>query len=125
MIYRHKHNKGFYLIGLLIALMIIMILTGKFMTGDEKSGTEGAIHSLDKSKAAACSANRMSLQTQLQMWSISHPGEEITLEKLRAANYSIPKCPAGGEYSISKQGYIHCSIHDPDPSATTPTPAGN
>ena len=121
--YRHNNNKGFYLIGLLIALLIIMILTGKFMTGDEKSGTGGAINALDKSKAAACSANRMQLQTQLQMWAVSHPGEEATLENLRAANYSIPRCPAGGEYTITGQGQVNCSIHDPAPP--TPTPAGN
>ena len=50
MFYRLNNTKGFYLIGLLIALLIIMILTGKYMTGDKGSGIEPAVTNIDKSK---------------------------------------------------------------------------
>ena len=112
--YRRKHNGGFYLIGLLIALLIIMILTGKYMSGDRERGVPPAQTNIDKSKSAACSANRMQMQTQIQMWSINHLGETPTVEKLRQANINVPRCPAGGEYYITPKGDILCSVHDKD-----------
>ena len=111
MIYRRKYNKGFYLIGLLIALMIIMILTGKYMGGDKSTNTPPVTTNIDRSKKAACSANRLQLQTSIQMWSVTHPGETPTLEKLREARYTVPTCPSGGEYTIGESDQVTCSVH--------------
>ena len=108
---KQMKNKGFYLIGLLIALVIIMILVGYQMGGNKKENLPPAKTQIDRGKAAACTANRRALETQIQMWMIQHPGETPTIEKLKQARISIPRCPAGGTYSITPEGKVVCSIH--------------
>lgn len=111
MITRQMKNKGFYLIGLLIALLIIMILAGYQLGGDKKENIPPAKTQIDRGKSAACMANRRTLETQIQMWMIQHPGETPTKEKLEQARISIPRCPAGGTYSITPDGKVVCSVH--------------
>jgi hypothetical protein len=112
---RHKpvYNRAFTFISILIALVIIAILTGYYFKKDEKTGDVGLyMMSMERSKRAACLANRNVYEGYIQAWLASHPGEEVTPEKLRAAAYSVPTCPEGGTYTIEPDNTVSCSIHD-------------
>ena len=60
------------------------------------------------------------LATAAEVWSSAHPGEDPTLDALVGPDHYIrilPKCPAGGVYSLSKDGdkfVPHCSIPEHD-----------
>ena len=115
---RGNYKKGFSFIGMLMALAIVAILTGMYMSlqmGQQGGTLKQGISSIEKSKIVACNANKNVIIGHINAWRITHPNERVTLEKMRNTGVSIPTCPAGGTYSIDKQGYIICSIHDAPP----------
>ena len=111
-------RRGFYLIGVLIVLAIILVLYGKQLAGDKSEGISSAQTKIDRSKEVACSVNRQMIVTGMTAWQISHPGEQPTIEGLRSAGVTVPNCPQGGTYSIGPKGDVWCSIHNPPPGAT-------
>jgi hypothetical protein len=119
----HVHSRrGFYLIGLLIVIAILLILGYEQMGGSDGQG--GSKFAIDRSKDTACMANRSVFASTLTTWRITHQGEAVTLEAI-AKTTSVPTCPMGGKYSLSADGStLYCSIHFPDPAAVpSPTPA--
>ncbi len=111
---RSQHNKGFFFISILMALVIIMILSGYMLGGDKKENIPPAKTYIDRGSDTACTANRQVLETQIQMWMISHPGETPTIEKLKQSGVNVPTCPAGGTYTIDSNYKVHCSKHGAD-----------
>ncbi len=111
----NNHSKGFALIGILIALAIILILTGHYFTKDEETQVTYYQTQIDKSKSVACTVNRQQLSASITAWSISHPGEKVTVEKLRHDRYSVPRCPSGVDYIIDTEGHVYCPTHFPPP----------
>jgi len=109
-------SKGFTLIGILIALAIIMILGGYYFKEDELTEKNYVDTQIDKSKVAACSVNRQTLSANITAWTIQHPGENVTLEKLRNARYTVPRCPEGHDYIIDNDGNVYCPVHNPPPT---------
>lgn len=110
-------SRGFTFIGILLALVIVMILGGHYFKKDEESQKRYVETQLDKSKDAACAANRNVLESGISSWMISHPGEKPTLEKLRRDRVSAPKCPEGPEYIFDDKGNVYCPIHYPPPGS--------
>ncbi len=108
---RIRSTRGFYIISLLLALVIIFILSGGYFSRDKKSQVSHYQTNIDRSKKTACIANRITFETNIQVWQTVHIGEKPTIEKLKTARYSVPTCPAGGTYTIDEQGSVHCSVH--------------
>jgi len=104
-------RRGFTFIGLLIVLVIIMILVGNQMGGTNGNPSLQKI-TVDRSKNAACLANRTTIVTQFNMWAIDNPGRVPTVKDLEDGRINVPRCPEGGEYTILQNGGIHCTKHD-------------
>jgi len=109
-------SRGFTIIGMLIALVIILILSGYYFKKDEKTEKMYVQTQLDKSSNAACSVNRQTLSTHITAWSIAHPGEQVTTEKLRLDRVNVPRCPDGVDYIFDTDGQVYCPKHYPPPT---------
>ena len=103
-------RRGFTFIGILIAVVIIMILVGRQWGEDPQANLHKM--SIERSNDAACRANRVTIVTQYQMWSINNPGRVPSIADLQAAGMSVPRCPDSGEFTILPNGGIHCTRHD-------------
>ncbi|MBN1900212.1 hypothetical protein JW926_02660 [Candidatus Sumerlaeota bacterium] len=114
--FNHTHSRGFTFIGILLALVIIMILGGYYFKKDEISQTSYVETQLDKSRSAACAVNRQTLSAHVASWSISHSGEQITVEKLRRDGINVPRCPDNVDYEIGSNGEVYCPVHYPPPT---------
>ncbi len=118
--FRHHGRRGFYLIGILIALVIIMILA-KNQLGSLNYGKDGETY-IERTEGVACGMNRGTALSKLQMWRVNNPKERPSFQKI-GVNV---QCPEGGKWTFSRDGTaIYCSLHAPDPSITpvpTPTP---
>ena len=110
------NNKGMAFLSILFALVIMSILTSMYFSiqMSSESGV-GGINSIERSKKSACALNKQTLKVYVSQWEIGHPGEEVTLEKMKETNINIPVCPSGGKYSIDEYGNIICSVHDAEP----------
>jgi competence protein ComGC len=108
-----KRSRGFSILSLMLALVIIFILVGSYsyLARDKETQISQYKTNIDRSKRVACMANRTTLETMIQSWQVTHLGEKPTIEKLKAANYSVPTCPSGGTYTIDEHGGVHCSVH--------------
>jgi len=116
-------GRGFYLIGLLFVVAIILILTYQRIGPEKKGEVSRASREIARAKVAGCTMNRQAFAANLVMWRMNHTGEPLTIEHMRESGVRIPGCPAGGEWSISSDGAtIYCSLHFPDPNAAAPTP---
>ncbi len=123
MFIKKNEKKGFTILSVLLALVIILILVGNYLGPEKKGEKNWAQTNIEKSENTACLANRTQLVTQISMYVVNHPGEPLTIDKMQAANYSVPLCPDGGVYSIGKNNEVYCSKHYPDPSKPVVTPS--
>jgi competence protein ComGC len=117
---KHRKKRGFYMIGILIALVIIMILTYNQLAPGPGSDASSPQQQIDKGERAACSANRQTLRTRIASWKINHTNETISIEAMEKSGVNVPQCPAGGEITIDPEGNVFCSIHAPvsDPATS-------
>jgi hypothetical protein len=118
---RSRRRRGYAILGLVIVLAIIAWLVARQMGGNpaDPARPENIVTNIDKGREAACVSNRATLRQTVAMWTVSN-GSVPTLEKLEEARASIPACPGGGVYSVSRDGSeIFCSLHYPAPEAAT------
>jgi hypothetical protein len=101
-------------IGMLVSVLILGLLIyayAKNQVGSGKNGSGGSpMTSIDKSRGAACLAQRRTIERDIAAWSVEHDHETASLAALEAGGFSVPDCPEGGRYSISGQR-VHCSTH--------------
>lgn len=122
-IFRRNGQRGFYLIGLMIVAVIIMILTYQQVGpgGLDLAGRTGQTH-IQRAELVVCKTDRNVLKTQIQMWQINHQGEKMTMEKVQG----YLRCSQGGKWTFNKDAtYVFCSKCEPDPNMPpppTPTP---
>jgi len=98
-------------VAVLLALLIAAALYfGYFhfqsVTGEHAKG----IAAIEATRAVACRTNRQSIERDIQLWAVNHPGETPTLAALQAEGLRIPSCPEGGRYEIVGQ-QVQCSVH--------------
>lgn len=62
-------------------------------------------------KALACRMNRLTLQNTIRTWTLSHPGQAVSLEQLKRDGLFVPECPEGGILTLEGQR-VHCSLHE-------------
>jgi competence protein ComGC len=106
------NQQGFGFVAILLAMLIVAVLYfGYFkMQNSMSQQRTTAVSSLDASRAVACRANKANIESNIQLWAVDHPGEQPTIDALRASGLNIPTCPSGGTYTIAA-GKVHCSIH--------------
>ncbi len=106
-----ENQRGFGFVSVLLALLIAAVLYfGYFKMQDTMSARSTGIAALDSSRTVACRANEANIESNIQLWAVDHPGEDATIDALRASGLNIPTCPSGGTYSITANK-VHCSIH--------------
>ncbi len=100
---------GFLSLVAVIGIIIWISMTGLkgFMGSGDSQQLDGA---RSRSQAVVCRTNRKMMDTAINQFRSSHPGEPVTIESLEAAGVAIPECPAGGQYTIAG-GRVVCSIH--------------
>lgn len=111
---RQRHSEsGLSFLSILLALLIIGLLYFS-IGGPGLSSVENSVSEAKTVKTSgnllACEMNRKAVEKELMTWSVTHPGERATIEKLRAAGVYIPACPDGGRISIEGRSVI-CSKH--------------
>ncbi len=112
-----KKAKGIVEIVVLVAivLLVVVYLRSFYRYADGELVPRRGMTSVE-----ACVANLKQLAAAAEVWSSAHPGEDPTIDVLVGPDHYIrilPKCPAGGVYSLSKDGdkfISHCSIPEHD-----------
>lgn len=110
---RHvRSSSGFGFISILAALAIVGLLYLGFV-GLSSGGTTST-HRIELAKgasvSAACVNNQRAAEIAISTWSISHPNERPTLDKLKQSGIRISGCPEKGTITL-KDGKIACSLH--------------
>jgi len=101
-----------------MAVMIIGILSGMYMSPPGGTVNSGPLYYIDKTKRVACEANRQMAAVPALDFQLSH-GRFPTIDELQKAGVSVPRCPDGGKYYVL-DGKIYCTKHT---EVTVPTPA--
>jgi hypothetical protein len=109
--FRLLGQRGFAFVAVLLALLIAAALYfGYFhfqsVTGERAKG----IAAIDAARVFACRTNRQTIEREIQMWAVNHPGETPTLAALQAEGLQVPSCPEGGRYDIVGHE-VYCSVH--------------
>ncbi|NLD04362.1 MAG: prepilin-type N-terminal cleavage/methylation domain-containing protein [Synergistaceae bacterium] len=119
-----KIDKGFSLVELLIAILIIGVLAGFLFLMMETSG--------DKAKKEVCHGNRVTILRALDIYRLSNA---LSKENYNLQNFINDKyketlsnndatCPSGGVYSAGEENgkeFVVCSIHSVTPGGGEPS----
>lgn len=105
-------QRGFAAIGLIVALLLIALLYFGYLqmrsvVGEQKQ----TVSAIDATRAFACKTNRQTVEREIQMWLVNHPGETPSFAGLEADGIHIPSCPEGGAYSLDGPS-VRCSRHE-------------
>jgi competence protein ComGC len=105
-------ERGFSLVALLLILVILCALyVGYRELRSVATVQQPPLAALDASRAFACKANRQTVERQIQMWLVDHPGETPSLAALAADGIRLPSCPLDGTYSLDGLT-VRCSKHE-------------
>jgi competence protein ComGC len=111
---RQSPERGFGVISLLLALLVIGLLY-LWLTGWVPSGVSSTTEAQIIKKSSvdlSCRMNLQALDKEIITWSVTHPGQKPTLEGLQSSGVLILGCPEGGKWSI-QSGHARCSVHLP------------
>jgi Tfp pilus assembly protein PilX len=107
-----RSQRGIGLIAVIVALLIVAVLyLGYFRMQSAMSERKTAVTAIDSTRAFACKTNRQTVEREIQMWLVNHPGETPSFAALEADGAHIPSCPEGGTYSLDGL-QVRCSKHD-------------
>src|SRR3990170_8096281 len=105
------NDRGVGFVAVLIALLIAAALYfGYFALPRAVSERSTGQTAIDVSRAAACRTNRQTIEREITMWSVNHPGETPTLDALEVSDHHLPSCPEGGRYVLAGR-QVRCSLH--------------
>ena len=105
-------QRGFGVMGLVLVLLLIALgYLGYLRLLTPRYETQRATTAIDASKAFACATNRQTIEREVQMWLVNHPGEQPSMAALAADGTGRATCPEGGIYSLDGLR-VHCSKHD-------------
>ena len=105
-------ERGVGSIAVLLALLIAALLyLGYFRMQSTTGETQRGVAVIDTSRAFACKTNRQSVEREVQMWLVNHPGEGASFAVLESDGAHIATCPEGGTYSLDGLR-VRCSRHE-------------
>ena len=105
-------QRGFGMIAVILALLVVAVLYfGYFRMQSAMGEKKTAVTAIDNSRAFACKTNRQTVEREVQMWLVNHPGETPSFAALEADGAHIATCPDGGTYSLEGMR-VRCSKHD-------------
>ena len=108
---QHRCDAGLGAIAVIVALLVAALLSlGYFQMQSAMQPTQ-AVSTIDTSKAFACKTNRQTVERELQMWLVDHPGETPSLAALAADDGAAAHCPEGGDYTLVGL-QVRCSTHE-------------
>lgn len=101
-------KKGFTLLEIMIAVMIIGLLAAM--------ATPAVLKARDRAQRGVCLDNQRSLNQALELRLFEHPDQEnLELDDLTDyfSNQKLPECPSGGVYSLEGEPLkVSCSIQE-------------
>lgn len=110
-------RRGFYMIGLLLALVIIFILAGNQYYGSSNlNQVPQAQLYIQRSTDTLCTTNRLAIRTDIAGM-LALDGVLPTEEQLAIKLYS-KLCPERAAFQITERGEVFCETHAPAPEGT-------
>lgn len=111
-----KLNYGFAMLELMVVVIVLALLSGWYFNGGSNPHQQAASQynqSMDRSKATACIASRSALRSSVFNYTMQNPGKPVTVEALQQSGVNLKVCPEAGVISVSPDGTLLCSIHQP------------
>jgi hypothetical protein len=107
---------GAGILGLLIVFVIIMILMlkGPFER-DPVTQVRTGVQQIDRSRDAACAANRKTITTNVTQMAVGDMGRTPPPDKIRKMVHQY-QCPGGGVYRMDGEYLVFCTEHFPPPA---------
>jgi len=107
-----RSQRGIGVVAVILALLVIAVLYfGYFRMQSAMSEKKTMVTAIDNSRAFACKTNRQTVEREIQMWLVNHPGETPSFAALETDGVHIATCPEGGIYSLDGM-HVRCSKHD-------------
>ncbi len=109
-------KSGFAIIELLLVVIVIALLSGWYFRDGSNPHQQAASQynvSMDRSKATACIAGRSAMRSAVLTYTMQNPGQPVTTEALTKAGVNLNICPEAGVITVSPDGSLLCSIHQP------------
>jgi hypothetical protein len=104
-------QRGLGAIALILALLVAALLyLGYVQMSSTMKATKTTVAAVDNTRAFACRTNRQTVEREIQMWLVGHPGETASFAALESDGAHIASCPEGGTYSL-EGGRVTCSKH--------------
>ncbi len=109
---RRRAERGLGAVAVILALLIVAMLSlGYFRMQSAMNEKKPAVTAIDTSRAFACKTNRQTLEREIQMWLVNHPGGTPSFAALEADGARIATCPESGTYLLERM-QVRCSKHD-------------
>ncbi len=115
-LYLGRVNNAFAIVELLLVVIVIALLSGWYFRDGNNPHQEAASQykqSMDRSKSTACIAGRSAMRSVVLTHTMQNPGQPVTTEALKAAGVNMNICPEGGVITVTADGSLLCSIHQP------------
>jgi len=107
-----RGQRGFAAIGLIVVLLLLAFLyIGYRQLRSAVSQPQQTVSAINSTRAFACKTNRQTLEREIEMWQVNHPGDPPSFAGLEADGIHIPTCPEGGTYTLDGLS-VRCSRHD-------------
>lgn len=104
-------ERGLGAIALVLALLVAALLyLGYVQMSATMNATKTTVAAVDNTRAFACKANRQTVEREIQMWLVNHPGETPSLAGLDSDGVHVATCPEGGTYGLVGM-HVTCSKH--------------
>lgn len=104
-------ERGLGAIALFLALLVAALLyVGYVQMSSTMSTTKTTVTAVDNTRAFACKTNRQTVEREIQMWLVNHPGETPSFDGLESDSVHVATCPEGGTYALVGL-HVTCSKH--------------
>ncbi len=112
----HSRRYGFAFLEIIIVLVVIALMAGWYFRKGDNPHAQAASqyqHSMERANNTACLASRQAVRGSIQIQTMQNPGQPVTKEALEKAGIRVNVCPEGGDITVSPDGTLTCSKHQP------------